>query len=179
MGQPSKQEKDDYHKECLRNQTMQALESQYQCKDLMVQQAGIYLARRQQGKDVALDVLMSDYQKSAATQVSNIAKAMGICQEAYEDPAVVEFVLATGTSMHDGKGAEQGITQMHGVHSDKERQASCSHLQEWMRGDEECREWIDGDASAESNAMLRHMTAAANEKGQKATENKQKDKERA
>merc|ERR1712039_115512 len=104
---------------------------------------------------------------------------MGICQEAYKDPAVVEFVVATSKSLHGGVGAEQGITQMHGVHSDTERQASCSHLQEWMRGDEECREWIDGDASAESNAMLRHMTAAANEKEQKAKEKEQKDKERA
>merc|ERR1712150_153087 len=50
--QASKQEKDEYQKECLRNKTMQALESQYQCQDLMIQQAGIYLARRQQGKEV-------------------------------------------------------------------------------------------------------------------------------
>merc|ERR1712039_605502 len=104
---------------------------------------------------------------------------MGICQEAHENPAVVEFIVATGTSLHDGLGAEQGITQMHGVHSDTERQKSCSHLQEWMRGDEECREWIDENASAESNAILRHMTAAANEKAQILKEKEQKEKERA
>jgi len=155
----SKQERDEYNKECSRNQTMEAWESQQQCNDLMVQQAAIYLDRRKQGKEVALDVLMSDYQKEAATQVSNIGKAMGMCQEAYEDPTLVEFLVATGEDMRSS-GKDHGMTRMHEVHTDKQRQASCSQLKEWMRGDEECREWMDGDASAESNAMLRRMTAA-------------------
>merc|ERR1711860_219710 len=127
----------------------------------MLMQANIYLGRRQQGKSIAYDVLLSDYQTSAAVQVREIGKAMGICQEAYEDPALVEFVVSIGTFLHDKPSQDMGITQMHDVHTEKEREAKCSKLRAFMREDDVCREWMDGDASADSNAILRDMEAEA------------------
>lgn len=165
--QASQEEKAEYKEECLRNHTMEALESQYQCKDLMLMQANIYLGRRQQGKAIAYDVLLSDYQTSAAAQVRNIGKAMGVCQEATEDPALVELIVAMGTYLHDSPAQDMGITQMHDVHTDTQRQEKCSKLREWMRQDDECREWMDSDASAESNAVLRQLEAEALQNPQK------------
>jgi len=159
--QASAEEKQEYQKECLRNKTVQALEAQYQCKDLMTQQANVYLGRREHGLPIVYDVLMSDYKTSGEVQVSNIAKAMGICKEAYEDPELIKFLISIGDQLHDNQGADQGVTQMHGVHSDEQRQESCSKLRDWMRQDEQCREWMDGDASADSNGILRSMEEEA------------------
>merc|ERR1711920_857968 len=100
----------------------------------------------------------------------------GICREAYEDPALIQFVVSTGTLLHDRPGQDMGITQMHDVHTDKQRQSKCSKLREYMRQDEQCREWMDGDASAESNAILRQMEEARQKKARKAEEEARKNK---
>lgn len=164
--QASLEEKAEYQKECLRNDTVQAWEAQNQCKDLMLMQANIYHERRIKGGTIAYDVLLSDYQHAAALQVRTVAEAMGICPEAYRDPALVEFVVSAGTFLHDKPGQDMGITQMHDVHTDAQRNAKCSKLREWMRQDSDCREWMDGDASADANAILRRMDAELPEKKQ-------------
>lgn len=157
--QASEQEKMQYQRQCYYNISVQAQEAQHQCKDLMTMQADIYHIRRAYGGSIAYDVLLSDYQTSPALQVREIAKAIGICREAYEDPALVAMVVAVGTALHDKPDKDMGITQMHDVHTDRQRLRSCSRLREWMRGDEECREWMESNASAAANAVLRRMDA--------------------
>eukprot|EP00932_Pfiesteria_piscicida_P014863 SRR837773.26764.p2 GENE.SRR837773.26764~~SRR837773.26764.p2 ORF type:complete len:101 (-),score=42.10 SRR837773.26764:206-475(-) len=84
---------------------------------------------------------------------------MGVCDEALEDEALVDMIVQMGTKLHDDPGADQGVTQMHGVHTDKERQRACSKLKDWMLADPVCAEWMAADAAASANVLLRDMDA--------------------
>merc|ERR1712190_24150 len=166
--QASAQEKDAYAKKCREEYDVQALEAQNQCKDLMRMQANIYHQRRYKGGQVNYDVLMSDYQTTPEIQVREIARGMGICREAYEDRALVKFVVAMGTELHDHPDRDMGITQMHDMHTADQREKSCGKkLREMMRADPMCREWMDNNAAAESNAILRDLDENLPEKKKK------------
>eukprot|EP00972_Heterocapsa_arctica_P104516 15401973-Heterocapsa_arctica.AAC.1 len=61
---------------------------------------------------------------------------MGICDEATQNPALQELLVGMGTELHSHSEHDMSITQMHGVHTDKQRAMKCSSLREWMRSDE-------------------------------------------
>lgn len=157
--QASKAEKEAYEKECARNKTVQAVDAQMTCHDLMTMQAKVYHERWLYGNEISYDVLMSDYYKSPDVQAREVARAMGICQEAYDDPSLVKMILDMGIALQNGAETQQGITLSHGSHSDDQRNKECLPLREFMREDRMCREWMDGNAAAESNAILRQMRA--------------------
>jgi len=151
----TKEERDDYNKKCLKGGEVERKHTHYQCHELMKMQASIYFERRSLNLPVDHDVLMEDMVKDPATQIKAVAKGMGICDEAAENEELVAFVVGMDEHMKNAKTTEdQGLTQMHGLHTDAQRKQSCSNLREWMESDPECKAWMDADASIDANAEL-------------------------
>lgn len=150
-----------YAKKCKETPDIERGETIQQCRLLMKMQADIYFARQQAGREVQHDMLMEDYTRDPKTQVQEIALAMGICKEAATNKALVRFVVKMGTELKAHPDQSMDITQMHDVHTPEQRTAKCSHLEEYMRSDTVCRNWMDANASVSANAVLTEMTKKA------------------
>jgi len=146
-----------YKKKCKESPELERPETMKQCKALMKMQADIYFEREVMGKTIAFDMLTEDYENDPHGNVQNIAKAMGICDEAASDSALVAFIVAMGVELKKHPDHDMGITQMHDVHTEEQRQAKCSNLNAWMSEDEDCKAWMDGHALAESNSELQRL----------------------
>merc|ERR1712176_843989 len=144
---------------CKAEPELESKETVRQCKTIMEMQAEIYYEREAAGHDIAHDVLMESYTKAPRKEVRAIAKAMGICDAAVEDEALVEFVVQMGKELKSHPDRDMGITQMHDVHTKEQREKKCSNLEAWMREDDDCRAWMDANASHTANAVLRKFQA--------------------
>lgn len=162
-----------YKKRCKEDPEIEKPEAVRQCHELMLMQASIYQLRWAQGKAVAHDVLMEDYVRDPATEVRAVARGMGICEAAAEDEELVRFVVAMGQELHRNPSKDMGLTQMHDVHTDRQRALKCGNLEAWMRSDEACRAWMDSNASITGNAKLKEVQEKA------AAENRRKERNRS
>jgi len=147
-----------YAKKCKETPEIEKQEAIDQCRGLMKMQADIYFARQQAGKSVAFDQLMEEYESDPATQVREIALAIGICREAATHEDLVKFIVQMGKELKEHPDQSMDITQMHDVHTPEQRKAKCSNLEGWMRSDSICRAWMDANANASANGVLHKMT---------------------
>lgn len=154
---PSREESNVYARRCKKDPVMERNETIRQCHELMKMQASIYYGREQAGKSIAYDVLMEDYEQNPAGEVRAVARGLGICKEAVNNAQLVQFVVEMGAQLKSNPSADMGITQMHDVHTPEQRKQRCSRLEEWMRSDDECRDWMDAKASVTANAELEKM----------------------
>jgi len=150
---------EEYHKQCKQSDALMKKEAVVQCHMLMEMQRDIYTARGSSGKEIALDVLLTDYYAKPEATVVSIGRAMGICEAALQNSPLVGVLLAMMKYLHDKPDRDMGITRMHDTHSAKKVEANCAGLLEWMRADPKCVEWMDGNASAASNSILRDWEA--------------------
>jgi len=146
-----------YNKKCKNDPKVEKEETIKQCRALMKMQAGIYHARLSAGNSIAHDMLMEDYTNDPKKQIQEIALAMGICREAATNHALVEFVAQMGKQLKEHPLQSFDITQMHDVHTPQQREAKCSQLEEWMRSDRLCRQWMDANASSDANGELEKL----------------------
>merc|ERR1712039_173669 len=135
----------------------------------MKMQAKIYFDRGAAEKTIAYDVLMEDYKADPAKEVRAVGRGMGICEEAVKNDELVAFVVGMGKQLRAAPDKDMGITQMHDVHTPAQRKEKCSHLEEHMRSDLECREWMDAGAAHTANAELRKMEERRQKKLEEAT----------
>lgn len=136
---------------CLKGGIVGQGETVRQCHRLMQMQAGIYNERLAAKKTIAYDVLLSDYNRSPSEQIANIGSAMGICQAAIRNAALLKFVMQMAKLLHDKPDKDIGITRMHDTHKQEQRQKHCSSLLEHMRSDRRCSAWQDASGSVEAN----------------------------
>merc|ERR1712151_918895 len=108
------------------------------------------------GNDIAYDMLLSDFQRDPAEEVRRIGRAIGICETAVQNVALVQFLLMMGETLYKHIDIDKWLTLMHDVHSDSKRHDSgCDKLAEWALSDPECAEWVKANASASANAEVR------------------------
>jgi len=145
----------EYKGKCLASDPMQRTEAVTQCAALMQMQASIYAKREGAGKRVDFDVSLTDFFADPETQIAGIGRAIGICEAALTNRPLIAFLKAMTVYLHDKPDKDMGITRMHDTHSTKKRDKQCSELMGWMRSDMGCSKWIDGNASAATNSVLR------------------------
>lgn len=142
---------------CMKDPGIESKETVRQCHDLMKMQAEIYSARQQSGKTVAYDMSMDAMDKDPAAEVRAIGQAMGICDEATSNAALLKFIVAMGKELKTHPDKQMHLTQMHDVHTDSQREAKCGKLREWMEADEKCKEWMEAGAAHTANSFLRDL----------------------
>lgn len=151
------EEVEKYAKACKTTSQMERIEAVSQCHELMKMQAAIYYERVILDKTIAYDVLVEDFEENPHREVSAVGRAMGICHKAANNSELVRFVVEMGRQLKKNPSADMGITQMHDVHTTSQRDRDCADLKEFMKGDEECRAWMDAKAAVSANAELEKM----------------------
>ena len=136
-----------------------------------MQQAEVYVWRRQAGKSVAVDVATEEFQENPAAYITKVARAIGICNAAATNTGLVSFLHSMGKQLHSQPSENQATTMMHDVHSEAERTETCGAVATEMASHAACRSWNEAGGLASANVLLKHfMACTEHTKGEQTLE---------
>lgn len=135
------------------NQT-EALETlKLECKLAMTIQDSIYTNREKAGGVVSYDLLLKHYEETPTREILNVARSLGVCQEAYENHNLTDFVQELGNYLLRSPGIDNKITQMHKPMAKERKNKWRPVIQELIKKDSVCNKWAADNAQLKSNML--------------------------
>lgn len=137
----------------MKNQTAVMDIMKKECKLAMGIQERLYTGRLEEGLTVDYDVLLSHYERDPQRQIVNIAKALGVCDEARGNHGLINFIAEAGKNLCVNAGVDNGITQMHRPMEPKQKETWRPIIQDLLKKDPNCSKWASDDAQLKSNKL--------------------------
>lgn len=149
---------------CLKGD--EKIEVKTQCQLLMGLQADVYARREEFNKTVAHDVPLEGWNENAHKQIKKVGRAIGICEKAITNLPLVDFIYQMGLYLggKDTHSKNQKLTNMHAVHSDKERSQKCSNVLKGIEKSAECETWVRKNGSSTGNTILSFLRKCSQSK---------------
>lgn len=139
----------------MKNQTAVLDIVRKECKLGMTIQESLYTSRLEEGLTVDYDVLLSHYERDPSRQIMNIAKALGVCDEARGNHALIDFIAEAGRNLFVNSQVDNGITQMHRPMEPKQKETWRPIIRDLLKKDPNCSKWASDDAALKSNVLYK------------------------
>ena len=109
---------------------------------------------------------LEGWQEDAKLQIKSVGRAIGICEEAVNNTPLLEFIHQMGLYLGTkaGHSKEQGLTKMHEVHMDDQRDRECIHVRGGIAASPECNAWFQRNGSYAANGILQFVRKCQAEK---------------
>eukprot|EP00747_Dinoflagellata_sp_TGD_P073033 gnl/TRDRNA2_/TRDRNA2_157728_c0_seq1.p1 gnl/TRDRNA2_/TRDRNA2_157728_c0~~gnl/TRDRNA2_/TRDRNA2_157728_c0_seq1.p1 ORF type:complete len:186 (-),score=26.27 gnl/TRDRNA2_/TRDRNA2_157728_c0_seq1:73-630(-) len=130
-----------------------------ECLGLMRQQAEMYNTWETVGKEVNYDMFLDDFLVNPEPEIQAVAQAIGICENARKDPALLRFFRAMASALQDEPFRSERrlmlpsgrlsvtITQMHPPTSRAVKEALKAQVQDFLSTNPACSAWAKHNAS--------------------------------